>query len=51
VPVDGEQGLIAVRAIDACYGTAEPLRLPWLAPGEQAVADGRHWSRRRWLAA
>ncbi len=51
VPVDGEQGLTAVRAIDACYRIAEPLRLPWLAAGEQAETDVRHWSRRRWLAA
>jgi predicted dehydrogenase len=51
VPVDGEQALTAVRAIDACYRIAEPLRLPWLAAEEQAVADEKHWSRRRWLAA
>jgi predicted dehydrogenase len=50
VPVDGAQGLTAVRAIDACYAKAQPLRLPWLAADEQAVADDRHWSR-RWLAA
>jgi predicted dehydrogenase len=51
VPVDGEQGLTAVRAIDRCYREAAPLRLPWLAAEEQARADGRHWSRQRWLAA
>jgi predicted dehydrogenase len=50
VPVDGAQGLTAVRAIDACYAKAQPLRLPWLAADEQAAADDRHWSR-RWLAA
>ncbi|HKY52622.1 MAG TPA: Gfo/Idh/MocA family oxidoreductase [Candidatus Limnocylindria bacterium] len=51
VPVDGEQGLSAVRAIDACYRIAVPLRLPWLSAEEQALADERHWSRQRWLAA
>jgi predicted dehydrogenase len=51
VPVDGEQGLAAVRAIDTCYRQAAPLRLPWLAAAEQARADDRHWSRERWLAA
>ena len=51
VPVDGEQGLVAVRAIDACYGMAVPLRLPWLVVEEQARADERHWTRQRWLAA
>jgi len=51
VPVDGEQGLASVRAIDTCYRQAAPLRLPWLAAAEQARADDRHWSRERWLAA
>ena len=51
VHVDGEQGLVAVRAIDTCYRQAAPLRLPWLAAAEQARADDRHWSRERWLAA
>ena len=51
VPVDGEQGLVAVRAIDTCYRDARSLRLPWLAAEEQALADARHWSRRQWLAA
>ena len=51
VPVDGEQGLAAVRAIDTCYRQAAPLRLPWLAAAEQARADERHWTRERWLAA
>lgn len=50
VPVDGEQGLVAVRAIDTCYRQAEPLRVPWLTAAEQSRADERHWSR-RWLAA
>ena len=50
VPVDGEQGLAAVRAVDTCYRDAASLRLPWLAVEEQRVADERHWSR-RWLAA
>lgn len=51
VPVDGEQGLVAVRAIDTCYRQAASLRLPWLAAAEQSRADERHWSRQRWLAA
>jgi predicted dehydrogenase len=51
VPVDGEQGLTAVRAMDECYRMATPLRLPWFAAAEQALADGRHWDRQRWLAA
>jgi predicted dehydrogenase len=51
VPVDGEQGLTAVRAIDECYRKAAALRLPWLAAAEQALADGRHWGGQRWLAA
>jgi predicted dehydrogenase len=51
VPVDGEQGLTAVRAIDTCYVQAAPLRLPWLTAAEQSSADDRHWSRTRWLAA
>jgi predicted dehydrogenase len=51
VPVDGEQGLTAVRAIDDCYRRAAPLRLPWLPAAEQALADGRHWDGQRWLAA
>ena len=51
VPVDGEQGLVAVRAIDTCYRQAAPLRLPWLPSAEQSCADERHWSRQRWLAA
>jgi predicted dehydrogenase len=51
VPVDGEQGLSAVRAIDTCYRQAAPLCLPWLEAAEQARADERHWSRQRWLAA
>ena len=51
VPVDGEQGLTAVRAMDACYLQATPLRLPWLTAAEQSRADDRHWSRTRWLAA
>lgn len=50
VPVDGEQGLVAVRAMDTCYRQAAPLRLPWLAAAEQSRAADRHWSR-RWLAA
>ena len=51
VPVDAEEGLAVVRAIDTCYRQAAPLRLPWLAAAEQARADERHWSRERWLAA
>jgi predicted dehydrogenase len=51
VPVGGEEGLAAIRAIDACYRQAAPLRLPWLAAAEQTRADDRHWSRQRWLAA
>lgn len=51
VPVDGEQGLMAVRAIEECYRKTTPLRLPWLAAAEQKLADERHWDRQRWLAA
>jgi len=40
-----------VRTIDECYRRATPLPLPWLAPGEQAQSDARHWKGRRWLAA
>ena len=50
LPVDGEQGLVAVRAMESCYRQAAPLRLPWLAAAEQSSANDRHWSR-RWLAA
>ncbi len=45
VPVTGEQGLAVVRAVQACYGKATPLRLSWLAEAEQARADALHWSR------
>jgi predicted dehydrogenase len=51
VPVDGEQGLAVVRAIDACYRKAMPLRVSWLTKAEQAQADARHWSRERCVAA
>jgi predicted dehydrogenase len=50
VPVDGEQALTVVRAIDACYRQATPLRLPWLTAAEQAQTDARHWRRDRWAA-
>jgi predicted dehydrogenase len=51
VPVDGEQALAVVRAIDACYRQATPLRLPWLTAAEQLQANARHWRRDRWLTA
>jgi predicted dehydrogenase len=50
VPVDGTRALSIVRMIDACYGRATPLRLPWLSATEQAQADARHWRRDRWAA-
>jgi predicted dehydrogenase len=51
VPIAGEQGLAVMRAIDACYRQATPLRMPWLTAAEQAQADSRHWSRQRCAAA
>ena len=51
VPVTGEQGLAVMRAIQACYRQATPLRMPWLTPAEQAHADNRHWSRQQCVAA
>ncbi|TMG36167.1 MAG: Gfo/Idh/MocA family oxidoreductase [Chloroflexi bacterium] len=51
VPVGGDDALDVVRTIDECYRRATPLPLPWLAPGEQAQSDARHWKGRRWLAA
>jgi predicted dehydrogenase len=51
VPVDGEQGLRVVRAIEACYRQAMPLPRPWLTAAEQLQADARHWSWQRCLAA
>jgi predicted dehydrogenase len=51
VPVTGEDGLAIMRAIDACYRQAAPLRLSWLTEPEQAQADARHWSRRQCAAA
>jgi predicted dehydrogenase len=47
VPVTGEEGLTIVKAIEACYRLATPLRLPWLTEAEQAQADTRHWSRQQ----
>ena len=49
-PVTGEQGLAVVKAIQACYRLATPLRLDWLAEAEQAQTDTRHWSRSRCAA-
>jgi hypothetical protein len=51
VPVTGDEGLAVMRAIDACYRQATPLRMPWLTAAEQAQADNRHWSRQRCVAA
>jgi predicted dehydrogenase len=51
VPVDGEQGLAVVRATETCFARAAPLRRPWLAAEEQALADARHWRGQRWMAA
>ena len=50
VPASGEDGLIAVRAIDACYQRALPLAHPWLSSYEQEDAERQHWSRQRWAA-
>jgi predicted dehydrogenase len=50
VPAGGEEGLTAVRAIDACYQRVVPLDHPWLTPVEQADAEQRHWSQQRWAA-
>ncbi len=50
VPASGADGLIAVRAIDACYSRAEPLEKEWLTPSEREAAEARHWSRRTWAA-
>lgn len=47
VPVTGEEGLAVVKAIQACYRMAAPLRLSWLTEAEQAQADTRHWSRQQ----
>lgn len=47
VPVTGEQGLEILRAIEACYRRASPLRLSWLTQAEQAQADRLHWSHQR----
>src|SRR4029077_14484227 len=47
VPLPGENALATVRAIDACYRQATPLRLPWLSEAEQADADLRHWKAAR----
>lgn len=50
-PVTAEDALAVIRAIDACYRCATPLRLPWLTAAEQAALDARHWRRERWAAA
>jgi predicted dehydrogenase len=50
VPVDGQHALTVVRAIDACYRQATPLRLPWLTAAEQTQADALHWRGERWAA-
>ena len=51
VPASGEEGLTAVRAIEACYRQATALRLPWLGAHESAEAEARHWNGERWAAA
>jgi hypothetical protein len=51
VPVTGEDGLAVVKAIEACYRLATPLRLPWLTESEQARADTRHWRRQQCAVA
>jgi predicted dehydrogenase len=43
VPVGGEEGVMVMRAIQACYRMATPLRLSWLTEAEQAQADAHHW--------
>jgi predicted dehydrogenase len=43
VPVTGEEGLMVMKAIQACYRMATPLRLSWLTEAEQARADALHW--------
>jgi predicted dehydrogenase len=47
VPVTGEEGLAVMKAIQACYRLATPLRLSWLTEAEQARMEDRHWSRQR----
>jgi predicted dehydrogenase len=42
-PVTGEEGLMIMKAIEACYRMATPLRLTWLNDAEQAQADALHW--------
>jgi predicted dehydrogenase len=42
-PVTGEEGVMIMRAIEACYRMATPLRLTWLTDAEQAQADSVHW--------
>ena len=51
VPASGEEGLAAVRAIEACYRQATALGQPWLAASESAEAESRHWNGERWAAA
>jgi predicted dehydrogenase len=51
VAVTGDEGIAVMRAIDACYRQATPLRMPWLTAAEQAQANSRHWSRQRCAAA
>jgi predicted dehydrogenase len=42
-PVTGEVGLMIMKAIEACYRMATPLRLAWLTDSEQAQANTAHW--------
>jgi predicted dehydrogenase len=42
-PVTGEEGATIMKAIEACYRMATPLRLAWLSDAEQAQADTVHW--------
>jgi predicted dehydrogenase len=51
VPASGEEGIAAVRAIEACYEKATALGLPWLGTDEAAEAEARHWNGERWAAA
>lgn len=44
-PVTGEEGVMVMKAIEACYRMATSLRLAWLSEAEQTQADTLHWRR------